>query len=440
MADKKITELDVSQTIAADDSVFANVNGSARQVAVSLILALLEDVYATLESPAFTGSPTVPTPADTDDSTRIATTAFLKSVLEDYAKLASPTFTGIPKAPTASTSTNTTQIATTAYVKAQKYATLDSPTLTGTPKTSTPASTDDSTRIPTTGWVKDRIAEANTGGESGGSDYELPQASASALGGIKANARSSSSETVPVYVDTNTGFAYVKTYPDISGLAPLNSPEFTNPKTNNPGIDSNDTSIPNTQWVRWLLSQAQTGGLSVSYDDTSGNIVFSEGGTSSGGGSGWQNYETIYEGDFEPAVSITQLIDFEPDDYRKIIFYMFVKSDGTKPQMTLASLCGAALAYYENLGESTAYPNWSWMSEIDILNTDGTIGIIRTQSKRTVYGNMSDYAVASGPNIQNHKDALMKANFSNKNLKITFSADSVEKVIGISVKIIGQKK
>lgn len=167
MADKKITELDVSQTVAADDSVFANVGGKARQVAVSLILALLEDVYATLESPAFTGSPTAPTPADTDNSTRIATTAFLKSVLEGYAKLASPTFTGIPKAPTASISTNTTQVATTAYVKNQKYAPLASPTFTGTPKTATPTSTDDSTRIPTTAWVKDRIAEVESGGGSG---------------------------------------------------------------------------------------------------------------------------------------------------------------------------------------------------------------------------------------------------------------------------------
>lgn len=167
MADKKITELSVSQTIAADDSVFANIGGSARQVAVSLILALLEDVYASLDSPALEGTPTAPTPADTDNSTRIATTAFLKSVIEDYAKLASPTFTGTPKAPTASTSTNTTQIATTAYVKAQKYAPLASPTLTGTPKTSTPISTDDSTRIPTTAWVKDRIAEIESGGGSG---------------------------------------------------------------------------------------------------------------------------------------------------------------------------------------------------------------------------------------------------------------------------------
>ena len=78
MADKKITELDVSQTIAADDSVFANIGGSARQVAVSLILALLEDVYAPLASPTFTGTPKTATPTSTDDSTRIPTTAWVK--------------------------------------------------------------------------------------------------------------------------------------------------------------------------------------------------------------------------------------------------------------------------------------------------------------------------------------------------------------------------
>ena len=75
MADKKITELSVSQTIAADDSVFANIGGSARQVAVSLILALLEDVDATLESPAFTGTPAATTAPTATNSTKIATTA-----------------------------------------------------------------------------------------------------------------------------------------------------------------------------------------------------------------------------------------------------------------------------------------------------------------------------------------------------------------------------
>ena len=39
MADKKITELDVSQTISQSDKVIANVGGSAKQVAVSTLLA-----------------------------------------------------------------------------------------------------------------------------------------------------------------------------------------------------------------------------------------------------------------------------------------------------------------------------------------------------------------------------------------------------------------
>ena len=39
MADKKITELEVSQTISQSDKVFANVGGSAKQVSVSTLLA-----------------------------------------------------------------------------------------------------------------------------------------------------------------------------------------------------------------------------------------------------------------------------------------------------------------------------------------------------------------------------------------------------------------
>lgn len=39
MADKKITELDVSQTISQSDKVIANVSGSAKQVTVSTLLA-----------------------------------------------------------------------------------------------------------------------------------------------------------------------------------------------------------------------------------------------------------------------------------------------------------------------------------------------------------------------------------------------------------------
>lgn len=180
--------------------------------------------------------------------------------LSGYAKLASPTFTGIPKAPTAPARTNTTQIATTAFVKAQGYAPLASPTFTGSPKAPTPSKTDDNTRIATTAFVKDVVA-----------DY-----------------------------------------------APLIGAELNNPKTNSPATDSNDSSIPNTLWVNYKLSQLDLGGgtggtgLSVSYDNESGNIVFSEdSGSGSGGGAAekpWRLLKTVEI--TEPAVSVL----FDKDD------------------------------------------------------------------------------------------------------------------------------
>lgn len=107
---------------------------------------------ADLASPALTGNPTAPTQSASDNSTKIATTAYtdtavanivdsapgtlntlneLAAALGDDANfsttvtnniatkapLASPALTGTPTAPTASTGTDTTQIATTAFVK-----------------------------------------------------------------------------------------------------------------------------------------------------------------------------------------------------------------------------------------------------------------------------------------------------------------------------------
>jgi hypothetical protein len=57
---------------------------------------------------------TATTPATSDNSTNIATTAFVKN--QGYATLASPALTGAPTATTASTGDNSTKIATTAYV------------------------------------------------------------------------------------------------------------------------------------------------------------------------------------------------------------------------------------------------------------------------------------------------------------------------------------
>jgi len=63
-----------------------------------------------------------------DNSTAIATTAYVKA--QAYATLASPALTGTPTAPTAAADTNTTQLATTAYVLGQGSST--SPAMAGT--------------------------------------------------------------------------------------------------------------------------------------------------------------------------------------------------------------------------------------------------------------------------------------------------------------------
>ena len=72
---------------------------------------------APLLSPNFTGTPTAPTPVRTDDSTKIATTAFVSSALAALAPLLSPNFTGTPTAPTPVRTDDSTKIATTEWVR-----------------------------------------------------------------------------------------------------------------------------------------------------------------------------------------------------------------------------------------------------------------------------------------------------------------------------------
>ena len=87
---------------------------------------------ANIASPAFTGVPTAPTPASTDNSTKLATTAFvqaatagiaLQAAVDAKADKNSPTFTGTPSLPTGtvavtqSSTDNSTKIATTAFVQ-----------------------------------------------------------------------------------------------------------------------------------------------------------------------------------------------------------------------------------------------------------------------------------------------------------------------------------
>lgn len=109
-----------------------------------------DSTVARLASPAFTGTPTAPTPVTSDNTTKLATTAYVKAqgyltsapvtsvagktgvvtlVVGDVsgaAPLASPALTGTPTAPTPANGTNSTQLATTAFVQAALSALIDS--------------------------------------------------------------------------------------------------------------------------------------------------------------------------------------------------------------------------------------------------------------------------------------------------------------------------
>ncbi|MBZ9850121.1 hypothetical protein LB565_19235 [Mesorhizobium sp. CA14] len=133
---------DVARLIAALQAV---------DVDVAAVLSALV-LKAPLLNAALSGAPTAPTPAGNDNSTRIATTQWVKANFADFvgaapaaldtlaelatalgndanfaatmtaalaakAPLASPALTGAPTAPTAADATNTTQLATTAFAQ-----------------------------------------------------------------------------------------------------------------------------------------------------------------------------------------------------------------------------------------------------------------------------------------------------------------------------------
>jgi len=77
-----------------------------------------DNLKANIASPTFTGIPAAPTAAQGNNTTQLATTAYVFAGLAGKANLNSPVLTGTPTAPTATLGTNTTQIATTAFVAA----------------------------------------------------------------------------------------------------------------------------------------------------------------------------------------------------------------------------------------------------------------------------------------------------------------------------------
>jgi hypothetical protein len=199
-----ITNLLANAGVQADSITTLTANAGSQSDAI--------DLRATINSPTLTGNPRSVTASSGDNSTTIATTAYVitqddtrrtyidtnllanvatltsytNTQLDLRANIASPTLTGVPAAPTAAAGTANTQIATTSYVMTQdatrrtyvdtnilaNIATLntsvnnslaykapvDAPTFTGAARAVTAASGDNSTKVATTAFVQGEIA------------------------------------------------------------------------------------------------------------------------------------------------------------------------------------------------------------------------------------------------------------------------------------------
>jgi len=283
---------------------------------------------APLASPSFTGSPTAPTPATGDNSTNLATTAFVKvqgyitgnqsitlsgdasgsgtttitvtfatvnanvgtyqgitvnakglvtaATNQNYAPLASPALTGTPTAPTQSPGDNTTNIATTAFVTAAvvagggaspsnanpgmdgtaapgtsalysrgdhihptdtSRAPLASPALTGSPTAPTATAGTNSTVLATTAFVVTAILNAAVPAPY----TSNPAMNGTAAPGVSAN-YSRGDHVHPI--DTSR--------------APLASPAFTGtPTAPTPATSDNSTNVATTAFVQAQVKPAK---------------------------------------------------------------------------------------------------------------------------------------------------------------------------------------
>ena len=112
--------------------------------------------YAPKASPTFTGTPKAPTPAAGNNTTQVATTAFVQAALTALINGAPATLDTLKEI--ASAINNDPNFSTTINNALALKAPLSSPALTGTPTAPTAAQSVNNTQIATTAFVKSAIA------------------------------------------------------------------------------------------------------------------------------------------------------------------------------------------------------------------------------------------------------------------------------------------
>jgi hypothetical protein len=181
-------------------------------LATTAFVTTADNLKANLNSPVFTGIATAPTQIAGDNTTALATTAFVTTADNLKAPLASPTFTGTPNLPTGTTGitqtagNNTTALATTAFVTTADNlkANLASPAFTGIPTAPTQTAGNNTTAIATTAFVLAN-AIATTGNQTKSGQFTINN-TLGATEGLVVNNSSSGSTTNGIFsYNSNTG-------------------------------------------------------------------------------------------------------------------------------------------------------------------------------------------------------------------------------------------
>ena len=153
-------------SIGANEEVTLSANGTNWfVVSDGISSAAVAAQYAPLASPNFTGTPTAPTLANTDNSTKLASTAFVQSLV---ASALSPYETAAAATSSLASAVagldSPAQVASAISAALTAYAPLASPALTGAPTAPTPAVSDSSTKLATTAFVRSMGSAFSGGG------------------------------------------------------------------------------------------------------------------------------------------------------------------------------------------------------------------------------------------------------------------------------------
>lgn len=295
MADKNINSSPEAVTVDKDDYLFLSKDGTnLNKVLISKVLALVDlSTYAPKASPSFSGTPTAPNPISSANSQQIATTKWVRDLLGNVS-------TSIPAATSTALGGIKAEAADDSYTVEVKIDQATSrlfvPTYpTGAGGTSSYSALSDKPQINNITLAGNKSLSDLGIQPAGNYLTSVPKATSSVYGGIKASEKGAE-DTVEVKQDNSSGKLFVPTYPSLSGYALLNAPTFSNPKTNAPASSSNDTSIPNTQWVRTLVDDKliPVGGLAgQALVKKSGSDYDVEWATISGGSGGTTNYNAL---------------------------------------------------------------------------------------------------------------------------------------------------